>query len=151
MTLKKENTYKFCEKYKNYNKSIFKNTCHQICGIACNQHIFTVNKNEISTLSSDYLLISVYFEENSLTKYISNPSITFDTYFTSIGGLMGLWSGISIMDLRNGLIKILYLYGKKIAIKIKIFNFFRKYKFTIIKYIINKFKFKVWLTVNEKF
>ncbi len=41
------------------------------------------------------------------TLYSFNPTMTFDDYFVSIGGLIGLWNGLSLYDLKFKIILLI--------------------------------------------
>src|SRR5215469_703784 len=44
--------------------------------------------------------MSVIFETHYYPYYKYNPKLSFDDYFVSIGGLFGLWNGLSFYDIR---------------------------------------------------
>jgi hypothetical protein len=95
------------------------------CRKACHEEIFEIwysnqetkfNTLYLTNLNSNYIV----FE--------NNPEMTFILYLVNFGGLLGLWHGLSIKDLKNFIFKFI----NKIFIKDKAIRKFRKC-FTIIK------------------
>ncbi len=85
----------------------------RICRKACSEQIYEIWSNNIG--------INVINLSPINTKYIAfqhNPEMEFMQYLANFGGLLGLWNGLSIIDLNN-MIKNLLI--------------FRKYRLTIFK------------------
>jgi hypothetical protein len=45
--------------------------------------------------------------------YEHNPEIKFDQFVANFGGLLGLWHGLSLLDLKNYLIKLIKILFSK--------------------------------------
>ncbi len=115
--------YKFCEKYMHKNKKealiIELNKCRK----ACNEELYDISYSKESndiTLNSKNLKY-VVFEHK--------PGMEFNQYLVNFGGLLGLWHGLSLLDLRNSIIKLMNkIFSFKCGIK-NCCKFFKIFKF----------------------
>jgi hypothetical protein len=111
------------------------------CRIECNEEFYKISngralndhfiRNEFKMLSNKYILL----------KYI--PVLTFIDLMLNFGGLLGLWNGVSLVDLKNALNK----YFKKFYLILLNKRIFSKCK-TYINWIENVFK-KIYLKVRK--
>jgi hypothetical protein len=115
--------YRFCENntFDIRNKSLILSLNN--CRKACNEEIYEI-------WYSKEKVFGIALKSNSL-KYIAfehKPGMVFMQYLVNIGGLLGLWHGLSLLDLKCLIIKLI---RKIFYFKCEIENY-RKY-FTIFK------------------
>ena len=67
---------------------------------------------------NSFFHVNVYFRDTAVTNQEQVPSVTLSDLWSSIGGILGLWAGVSVItvievvSLVGNLIKSLFLYGK---------------------------------------
>jgi hypothetical protein len=86
-----------------YIKFNFTETCNTLCPIDCEtEEYFMVNRDYVSEeeLKSNSSIYSFSWDDNKpYIKYNEIPILTFSEYFIHIGGLFGIWFGISANQL----------------------------------------------------
>ena len=66
---------------------------------------------------SRFFHVNVYFRETIVSKQEQVPSVSLSDLWPSIGGILGLWAGVSVItmievvSLVAGLIKVIFMYG----------------------------------------
>jgi hypothetical protein len=97
--------------YENKNKALILelNKCRK----ACNEELY-------DTWYSKQSYISTILKSKNL-KYVvleHKPGMEFNQYLVNFGGLLGLWHGLSLLDLRNSIIKLMNkIFSFKCGIK----------------------------------
>jgi hypothetical protein len=129
--------YKFCSNSLNFKCKKLMSKCHK----SCIEDIYEIWESIGSSPSYDL--------KTSYPQYISfehKPQLEFIQYLINFGGLLGLWHGISLIDLKNFAFNSIYEI-----------NFWDKFKRKFGKYVnhskiplrmIKKFKIKVILILN---
>ena len=101
-------------------------------------HIHVTQKYLLKTISLKPL-------EHSFITFVHTPSMTLFQYFNSIGGLMGLWNGASVLSLVLSLLQLL-----RIAL-FKFIQFTMQYSFILqLIQLITKFFKRIFHKTNIK-
>jgi hypothetical protein len=75
-------------------------------------------------LDKAFLKVNIFYESMSYTQTIENPALTFETFISNIGGILGLFIGISVLsfleiiDLFVYIVLAIYEYRKSFKTKI---------------------------------
>lgn len=94
-----------------------------------------------SGMRQDLIRIDLQMKPNELfTIYVATPIMTFNQYLFAFGGLIGLWSGLSLTQLSAILLRIF--------IKIKSNVFYQQIKYKILS---NNYIYTFYLVVNSAF
>ena len=101
-----------CENKENISE-IQSKVCENHCLKDCNQIYFSTRFDNSLVLNISETNITINYENSVEFHYISEEKYTFVDYLSNIGGLCGLWFGISFIDMSQ-LIKILMLKFKNL-------------------------------------
>ncbi len=71
--------------------------CEKMCPIECNSVSYSITPY-INALATDYSLINVYYEDFYYTKISESEKTSFDSLVGTIGGLLGLFLGASLIS-----------------------------------------------------
>ncbi len=143
-------SYDICLKDKNFMLSFYDNyskLCTDLCPIDCkDEEIMITNNFKRKNVSNDPIIYNLIFKWDDSRPFIvyrETPVMTFTDYFCYIGGLFGMWFGISANHLFEKLIENHRLYCRRFIHFILILFYtlleimiFIKWKFqSIIRYI----------------
>jgi len=123
--------YRFCEnnKFKIRNKSVILglNKCRK----ACNEELYEIwySMNGFGGISLETTNLNYIVVEHK-------PAMEFNQYLVNFGGLLGLWYGLSLLDLKTSIIKFMekiYLFKYELRIYSKYLLIFPKKIRTYLK------------------
>ena len=119
----------------NQNKTDFnisENNCENICIKDCNEIYFSTRFDNSLVLNTTETKISIKYRNSDEFHYIAENKYNFVDYMSNIGGLFGLWFGITFIDMSQ-LIKaflrrlnLLILYYINFAIISRLFARFKR-------------------------
>jgi len=100
--------HKFCE---NISINISIESLKEVCRKSCNEVLYEIwHSNEISVSyrSRRRSQFSVFVDPIEIQNiaFEHNPEMVFMQYLVNFGGLLGLWHGLSITDLKNSIINL---------------------------------------------
>jgi hypothetical protein len=123
---------KFCE---NTSYEFLNETSAANCKKACVQELYEI-------LYSSNFGPKIKFIQRLSSHYIAiehNPQMKFDQFLMNFGGLLGLWHGLSLIDLKNYLIKLINVIYSKYHEMRRFFLWFTNLKmFKIFKKLFKK-------------
>ena len=67
---------------------------------------------------NSFFHVNVYFKDTTVSKQEQVPSVSVSDLWSSIGGILGLWAGVSVItvievvSLVVNVIKLIFVYGK---------------------------------------
>jgi hypothetical protein len=99
--------HKFCE---NISINISIESLKEVCRRSCNEVLYEIwHSNEISVSYSYQRYINIYLNPIEIQNiaFEHNPEMVFMQYLVNFGGLLGLWHGLSITDLKNSIINLI--------------------------------------------
>jgi hypothetical protein len=102
--------HKFCE---NISVNISIESLKEVCRKSCNEVLYEIWHSNQSFVSNDSQRLRVILEPLGTQNiaFEHNPEMVFMQYLVNFGGLLGLWHGLSITDLKN---LIINLFKRKI-------------------------------------
>ncbi len=71
--------------------------CEKKCPIACDSMSYSIS-TFINSVKADHALVYIYYEDFFYTSIIEQPKMTFDSLIGTIGGLLGLFLGASLIS-----------------------------------------------------
>jgi hypothetical protein len=114
---------RFCENFNAFKGDFLKRDrdeelfefCNKICPVGCIEDHYNYVISNINYHSNDIKIQMTHStsSKDTIVKHASNMSIP--VYFANLGGIAGLWLGISILTLYNYCEKIVKFVQKKIA------------------------------------
>ncbi len=107
------------DQYLKFFKFNFTETCNTLCPIDCEiEEYFMVNRDYVSEeeLKSDSSIYSFSWDDSKpYIKYNEIPILTFRAYFCYVGGLFGMWFGISANQLLKKIEDNYFIYYRTIV------------------------------------
>jgi hypothetical protein len=158
-------SYDICLKDEKYMSSFYDNyskLCTHLCPIDCKDDKFIItNKYKKNKLRIDSKIIEFslkWDDSKPFIVYRETPVITFTEYFCYIGGLFGMWFGISANQLFEKLIKNHYIYYRNLIhfnvilfyTSLEIIIFIKAKFHSIISYFYSKFRNQIIQTINHQ-
>ena len=127
--------------------TINENICQKFCIKDCNEVYFETRFDNSLVLMTNNSKISIKFRNSLQYEYSSEKKYSFTDFMSNIGGLFGLWFGLSLVDMSQLIRKILINFKNFLLVHIdfnRILTFLgrlRRFKFIIfVIYLMKKFK-----------
>jgi hypothetical protein len=87
-------------------RTIFSKKCTQVCSNECESNMYEYKLISKSFIESNESIIKIFPSEKPHIKYVYSAKMDFDQLIYKIGGIIGLWFGLSAFSLFNSLIAL---------------------------------------------
>ena len=118
--------YKICDNnhtnYVNFTNFVDKYDCD--CDTNCDQKYYSLELEDIEYTARNDSKIRIEYKLRQQFHYKSEKKYSFVGFLSNIGGLIGLWFGMSFID-TSALIRLVVIHIKRLAIYITSFKIFK--------------------------